>query len=59
MLFRSLLNMSENFASMNEIYSAYFGAAVPARTTIEVVRFPSDVVIELKVIAVAGNVHHV
>lgn len=46
-----LVGMSENFDLMNEIYGSYFGANVPARTTVEVVRFPSDVVIELKVIA--------
>jgi 2-iminobutanoate/2-iminopropanoate deaminase len=46
-----LLRMADNFTLMNEIYGAYFGATVPARTTIEVVRFPSDVLIELKVVA--------
>ena len=46
-----LLEMSENFALMNEVYGSYFGTTVPARTTVEVVRFPSDVLIELKVIA--------
>ena len=45
-----LLEMSENFALMNEVYGSYFGTTVPARTTVEVVRFPSDVLIELKVI---------
>jgi enamine deaminase RidA (YjgF/YER057c/UK114 family) len=46
-----LVGMSDNFDAMNEIYGSYFGANVPARTTVEVVRFPSDVVIELKVTA--------
>jgi 2-iminobutanoate/2-iminopropanoate deaminase len=50
-----LLGMSENFAIMNEVYGTYFGDTVPARTTIEVVRFPSDVLIELKVVATVGN----
>ena len=46
-----LLRMADNFTLMNEIYGAYFGLSVPARTTLEVVRFPSDVLIELKVVA--------
>lgn len=46
-----LLNLHQNFSVMNEEYGQYFGSAVPARTTVEVVRFPSDVVVELKVIA--------
>lgn len=53
-----LLGMSENFAVMNEIYSTYFEASVPARTTVEVVRFPSDVLIELKVVATVGRISH-
>ena len=53
-----LLEMSENFALMNEVYGSYFGANVPARTTVEVVRFPSDVLIELKVIATVGKIAH-
>jgi len=46
-----LLGISENFAVMNEVYGTYFEANVPARTTVEVVRFPSDVLVELKVVA--------
>ena len=53
-----LLEMSENFALMNEVYGSYFGTTVPARTTVEVVRFPSDVLIELKVIATVGKTAH-
>ena len=53
-----LLEMSENFTVMNEVYGSYFGATVPARTTVEVVRFPSDVLIELKVIATVGRTRH-
>lgn len=53
-----LLEMSENFTVMNEVYGSYFGATVPARTTVEVVRFPSDVLIELKVIAAVGKIAH-
>jgi len=50
-----LLRMQENFQVMNDVYGTYFGDAVPARTTVEVVRFPSDVVVELKVVATVGN----
>lgn len=50
-----LLGMSENFAVMNEVYGTYFEANVPARTTVEVVRFPSDVLVELKVVAMASR----
>ena len=53
-----LIEMSENFALMNEVYGSYFGANVPARTTVEVVRFPSDVLIELTVIATVGKIAH-
>jgi enamine deaminase RidA (YjgF/YER057c/UK114 family) len=53
-----LLGMSENFAVMNEIYATYFEASVPARTTVEVVRFPSDVSVELKVVATVGRPSH-
>lgn len=53
-----LLEMSANFTVMNEVYGSYFGTTVPARTTVEVVRFPSDVLIELKVIAAVGKIAH-
>jgi len=53
-----LLGMSENFAVMNEVYGTYFEANVPARTTVEVVRFPSDVLVELKVVATVGRTSH-
>jgi len=50
-----LLGMSENFAVMNEVYGTYFEANVPARTTVEVVRFPSEVLVELKIVATVGK----
>ena len=40
------------FAAMNEIYSSYFTAPYPARSTVQVVRLPRDVRIEIDVIAV-------
>ena len=45
-----LKNMSD-FAAMNEIYGRHFGAAPPARSTVEVARLPKDVLVEIDVIA--------
>ena len=42
------------FAAMNEIYSAYFTAPYPARSTVQVVKLPKDVRVEIDVIAVLG-----
>ena len=40
------------FAAMNEIYSSYFTAPYPARSTVQVVKLPRDVRVEIDVIAV-------
>ena len=40
------------FASMNEIYASYFSAPYPARSTVQVVKLPRDVRVEIDVIAV-------
>jgi 2-iminobutanoate/2-iminopropanoate deaminase len=40
------------FAQMNEIYSKYFSAPYPARSTVQVVKLPRDVRVEIDVIAV-------
>ena len=48
-----LRDMSD-FASMNAIYSNYFGHAgglLPARSTIEVSRLPKDVLVEIELVA--------
>ena len=42
------------FAAMNEIYSSYFAAPYPARSTVQVVKLPRDVRVEIDVIAVLG-----
>lgn len=42
------------FAQMNEIYAKYFTAPYPARSTVQVVRLPRDVKVEIDVIAVLG-----
>ncbi len=42
------------FAAMNEIYAGYFIAPYPARSTVQVVKLPKDVRVEIDVIAVTG-----
>jgi 2-iminobutanoate/2-iminopropanoate deaminase len=42
------------FAAMNEIYASYFSAPYPARSTVQVVKLPKDVRVEIDVIAVTG-----
>ena len=41
-----------DFAAMNEIYAGYFSAPYPARSTVQVVKLPKDVRVEIDVIAV-------
>ena len=41
-----------DFAVMNEIYASYFTAPYPARSTVQVVKLPRDVRVEIDVIAV-------
>jgi len=40
------------FANMNEIYASYFTAPYPARSTVQVVKLPREVRVEIDVIAV-------
>jgi 2-iminobutanoate/2-iminopropanoate deaminase len=47
-----LKNMND-FAAMNQVYGKYFGAAPPARSTVEVARLPKDVLLEIDVVAMA------
>jgi len=46
-----LTDMKRDFARYNEIYAEYFGQIEPCRTTVEVNALPTDIAIELKVIA--------
>ena len=46
-----ILNM-DNFSRINEIYGQYFTNNFPARETIEVVRLPKDVNLEISMIAI-------
>lgn len=39
------------FAAMNEVYASYFTAPYPARSTVQVVKLPKDVRVEIDVIA--------
>jgi 2-iminobutanoate/2-iminopropanoate deaminase len=43
------------FAQMNEIYAKYFTAPYPARSTVQVVKLPRDVRVEIDVIAVLNS----
>ena len=45
------LTSMDDFAEYNRIYAEYFKENRPARTTVEVSRLPTDIAIELKVIA--------
>ena len=40
------------FAAMNEVYASYFTPPYPARSTVQVVKLPRDVRVEIDVIAV-------
>jgi 2-iminobutanoate/2-iminopropanoate deaminase len=40
-----------DFAPMNETYSAFFGEARPARSAVEVARLPKDVLVEIECVA--------
>ena len=48
-----LKNMSD-FEAVNKIYSNYFGAHKPARSTVAVKQLPKDALIEIEAIAVIG-----
>ncbi len=43
----------DHFAEFNEIYGSRFSDAPPARTTVEIARFPRGFLIEIDAIAVA------
>ena len=45
-----LKNMGD-FVAMNEVYGKYFTTEPPARSTVEVARLPTDVLVEIDVIA--------
>jgi 2-iminobutanoate/2-iminopropanoate deaminase len=43
------------FAAMNEVYSSYFAAPYPARSTVQVVKLPREVRVEIDVIAILNQ----
>lgn len=49
-----LKNMND-FVAMNEVYGRHFSTEPPARSTVEVARLPKDVLVEIDVIALAGE----
>lgn len=50
-----LTDMNRDFGTFNEVYSEYFDAEGPCRTTIEVGALPTQIAIELKCIAYLGG----
>ena len=46
-----LTNMKDDFATYNRIYAEYFADNQPCRTTVEINKLPTPIVIELMVIA--------
>ena len=40
-----------NFTAMNAVYAEYFTDSVPARSAVEVVRLPKDVLVEIEAVA--------
>jgi len=46
-----LINMKDDFEPYNRIYAEYFGEIRPCRTTVEVGALPTEIAIELKVVA--------
>ena len=49
------LKSMNDFAAMNEVYGRHFTGDPPARSTVEVARLPKDVLVEIDVIALAGE----
>ena len=41
----------DDFAKMNEVYTRYFAAPLPARSTVQVARLPRDARVEIDLIA--------
>ena len=48
-----LVDMDRDFPGYNEVYAEYFSEILPARTTVSVNALPTDIAIELKVVAKA------
>lgn len=50
-----LTNMHDDFETYNRLYAEYFADNRPCRTTVEVAALPTQIAIELKVIATIGE----
>ena len=48
-----LIKDMDQFTSINAVYATYFTSTPPARETVEVVRLPKDVNVEISAIAVS------
>lgn len=48
------LKSMDDFPKMNEVYTRYFGASLPARSTVQAAKLPRDVMVEIDCIAIAG-----
>jgi 2-iminobutanoate/2-iminopropanoate deaminase len=48
-----LANM-DDFTTMNEVYGRFFGAAPPARATVQAARLPRDARVEIEAIAMVA-----
>jgi 2-iminobutanoate/2-iminopropanoate deaminase len=48
-----LANM-DDFTAMNEVYGRFFGAAPPARATVQAARLPRDARVEIEAIAMVA-----
>lgn len=44
-----------DFAAMNEVYAEFLSTSSPARSTVEVVRLPRDMKVEIEAVAVIGQ----
>jgi 2-iminobutanoate/2-iminopropanoate deaminase len=47
------LSNLEDFSEFNKVYAEYFGAAKPARATVQVARLPKDVLLEIEAVAIS------
>ena len=45
----------DDFAAMNEVYKGFFKDEPPARSTIEAARLPLDALVEIELVALAGQ----
>ncbi len=48
----AFLSDMNNFAAMNGVYATFFEGTCPARSAVEVARFPKDALVEIECIAV-------